>query len=83
MTLSWEVPTERTDGTTLANLAGYKIHYGTTSQSYTNTVSLSNPGLTAYVVDNLPAGTYYFAISAYDSTGIESPLSGQAVATVN
>src|SRR5690606_15761687 len=27
-TLSWVAPTQNTDGTTLTNLAGYRIHYG-------------------------------------------------------
>lgn len=83
VTLSWQVPTERADGTPLTNLAGYNIHYGPASENYTNTIKVSNAGLTAYVVDNLAAGTYYFSISAYDSTGLESALSGEASAVVN
>jgi hypothetical protein len=31
-TLSWTAPTENTDGTTLANLAGYRIRYGTSAR---------------------------------------------------
>lgn len=83
MTLSWQPPTENTDGTALTNLAGYEIYYGTQSQSYTSDVKVTNPGLTTYVVDNLPAGTYYFAIAAYDSTGVVSSLSAEVSATVN
>ena len=77
-TLSWTPPTRNTDGSTLTNLAGYKINYGTSASSLTSTVTLSNPGLSSYVVENLKTGTWYFAIKAYTSTGTESTLSSVA-----
>src|SRR5262249_11574534 len=77
VTLSWDPPTANADGTALVDLKGYKVHYGPTSRSYSKTVEVSNPGLTTYVVDNLPTGTYYFAVTAYNSTGVESSLSGE------
>jgi Fibronectin type III domain len=83
VTLNWTPPTENTDGTPLTNLAGYDIHYGTASGDYTQSVSVSNPGLATYVVDNLDPGTYYFSISAVNSTGAESPLSSEVSMTVN
>jgi hypothetical protein len=73
--LSWTPPTRNTDGTTLTNLAGYRIAYGTNSSSLSQTVTLSNPGLTSYVVDNLSTGTWYFSIRAYTSGGTESATS--------
>jgi hypothetical protein len=78
VTLAWQAPTENTDGSTLTNLQGYKIHYGTKSGTYTQTVTLSNAGLTRYVVENLAPGTYFFAITAVTSAGAESDLSGEA-----
>jgi len=84
VTLGWQAPTQNNDGTPITDLAGYKIHYGTSSTTYTQTVSLQNAGLTRYVVDNLPSGTYYFAITAYNSKGLESSLSGEiSTAVVN
>jgi Fibronectin type III domain len=80
---SWVPPTENSNGTPITNLAGYKIHYGTASQDYTEVVAVSNPSLSRYVLDNLANGTYYFAITAYNSQGIESTLSGEISATVN
>ena len=41
-----------------------------------------NAGLTAYVLENLPAGTTYFAIAAYNSAGVESSLSGIGSKTI-
>jgi len=83
VTLNWTAPTENTDGSPLTNLSGYNIHYGTASGDYTQTVSVSNPGLATYVVDNLTPGTYYFSIGAVNSTGTESPLSPEVSMTVN
>jgi hypothetical protein len=83
ITLGWTPPTQNSDGSPITNLAGYKIHYGTTSSEYSQTIALENAGLTRYVVDNLPSGTYYFAITAYNSQGVESALSGEVATTVN
>jgi hypothetical protein len=83
VTINWSPPTENTDGSPLTDLSGYNIHYGTSSGNYTQTVSVSNPGIATYVVDNLTAGTYYFAVGAVNSQGIESPLSAEVSTTVN
>jgi hypothetical protein len=71
-TLSWTPPTRNTNGTTLTNLAGYRIYYGTSPSTLTRTVTLSNAGLTRYVISDLSAATWYFSIRAYTSTGTES-----------
>jgi len=81
--LNWTAPTANNNGSTLTNLAGYKIHYGTASQDYSQVVALNNPSLNRYVIDSLPSGTYYFAITAYNSKGIESDLSGEVTTTVD
>lgn len=83
ITLGWQPPTQNTDGTPITDLAGYKIHYGTSSSSYEQTVTVQNAGLTRYVVDNLPSGKYYFAITAYNSKGVESALSGEVSTQVD
>lgn len=83
VTFSWVPPTENSNGSPLTNLAGYKIHYGTASQDYTHVVALNNPSLNRYVLDSLPSGTYYFAITAYNSAGVESNLSGEIATTLN
>jgi|SRR5579863_8028666 len=73
--LTWLPPTQNADGSVFTDLLGYAIHYGTTPGVYSHTIRLTNPGLTAFVVENLAAGTYYFAVTAYNSAGIESALS--------
>ncbi|HUA25477.1 MAG TPA: fibronectin type III domain-containing protein [Steroidobacteraceae bacterium] len=82
VTVNWTPPTENTNGSPLTNLAGYNIHYGTSSASLTKTISISNPGIATYVVSNLTPGQYYFAVAAVNSAGTESPLSAQVSATV-
>jgi hypothetical protein len=82
LTLTWTAPEENADGTPLVDLSGYKIRYGTSSGSYNQVVTLNNAGLNRFVVDNLPSGTYYFAITAYNSAGTESQLSGEVSTTL-
>jgi putative Ig domain-containing protein len=83
VTLSWEAPTENADGSSLVDLKGYKVHYGPKSKGYEDVIQVTNPGLTTYVVQNLPAGKYYFAITAYNASGKESSLSGEVSTQVD
>lgn len=75
-TLSWTPPTQNTDGSALVDLAGYRIHYGTSAGALTQVIQLANPGVSSYVLGNLSSGTYYFAVTAYSSSGAESARSG-------
>jgi hypothetical protein len=81
-TLDWTPPTENTDDTTLTNLAGYNIYYGTSATSLTESVKVTNPGLTAYTLTNLSPGTWYFAVTSYSSTGVESARTGTVSTTL-
>jgi hypothetical protein len=80
--LTWVAPTQNTDGSTLSNLAGYRIVYGNSSSALDQTIDVTNPGLTSYVVDDLGAGTWYFAVKAYTSTNAESAISNVASKTI-
>jgi hypothetical protein len=70
--LTWEPPTTNTDGSTLTNLAGYRIVYGASPQQLTQTIQVASAGMSSYVVENLAPGTYYFALRAYTTKGVES-----------
>jgi hypothetical protein len=48
----------------------------------TNTVDITNPATLTYVVGNLQAGTWYFAITAYTTGGIESSMSNVGHKTI-
>jgi putative Ig domain-containing protein len=77
-TLSWTAPTENTDGSTLANLSGYRIRYGTSAGALTQTIVINNASVTTYVVEDLAPATWYFAVTAVNSTGSESAYSNVA-----
>jgi len=77
-TLSWAAPTVNVDGSTLTNLAGYRIRYGTKANQLTQEITISNAGMTTYMVTDLAPATYYFAIQAVNSAGAESTLSSVA-----
>ena len=83
VTLYWQAPTDNTDGSQVTNLSGYKIYYGETPRNYSSTIKVSNPGLTTYVVENLPAGQYYFAMTAYNALGDESDFSAEVSTVVD
>ena len=71
-TLSWTSNSE-------ADLAGYKLYVGTAPGRYTYAGSPVIIGLMgSYTLSGLPIGqTYYFALSAFDSSGNESALSSE------
>ena len=81
-TLSWIAPTERVDNTPLTDLAGFEVHYGQASGNYSNQITINNPGISTYVVENLPPGTWYFAVTAHDSAGQSSDFSNQGNTTI-
>ena len=81
-TLDWTPTTTQTDGSALTNLAGYRIRYGNTAGSYPNLVTLSNPGLSSYVITGLASGTWYFIATAFDSAGIESDSTNAVSKTI-
>ena len=82
VTLAWRAPTARTDGAPLTNLGGYKILYGRMSGIYDYEIVISNPGIVAFVVENLVPGNWFFTMTAYDSQGLESLPSNEVVRTV-
>jgi hypothetical protein len=73
--LSWSAPTQNTDGSALTNLAGYRLHFGSSPASLTQTVSIAGAGTTSYMVSNLSSGNWYFALSAYTASNAESAKS--------
>lgn len=75
VTLEWEPPTRNADDTPLVDLAGYRVYYGNSPSALSQRVQIANAGVAIHVLDNLPAGTYYFAVSAYNRAGLESDRS--------
>src|SRR3990172_8865105 len=73
-TLAWDPNPE-------PDVAGYKVHVGTSPGTYTQTIDVGH--VTTFTVPGLLAGeTYYFALTAYDIFANESGLSGQVSTTI-
>jgi len=74
--ICWEAPTAE-DGTPLTDLAGFKVYWGTASRVYPNVVDV---GMALEYLVELPYGfTYYFAVTAYSTSGDESAYSEEVV----
>ncbi len=75
ITLGWDPSPD-------ANVAGYRVHYGTQRGQYPNVIDVGNK--TVLDILNLVDGTtYYFTITAYSAAGSESAPSDELTHTVN
>jgi hypothetical protein len=81
-TVSWSMPLLNTDGTALTDIAGFRIYYGISPTNLTQSVSVMGAGVATHVVDGLASGTYYFAVAAVNSAGVESEVSNPVFGTV-
>ncbi len=81
-TLDWSGVTQTLADTTLGDLAGYVVYYGTSADNLNQHVKLANPGLTTYVVTNLASGTWYFGIAGYTKNGVEGVVSSVVQKTI-
>jgi hypothetical protein len=81
-TVNWVAPTRNTDGTTLSDLASFKVIYGRSASDLSSTKAVSDPRATSTVLSGLTAGTWYFAVRAVNSAGRESAPSNTATKTI-
>ena len=75
VTLAWDPSFE-------PDVVGYRIHYGMESGRYDWTIEISNVGLTSYVIDDLRAGTYFVAATAFNQSRAQSDYSNEVVKSV-
>jgi hypothetical protein len=76
-TVFWDAPTTNADGSAISDLAGFRIHYGTASNSYTFTRPVNDSTATSAVINDLEEGTYYFSVTAVDLSNNESAYSAE------
>ena len=81
-TVSWTAPTENEDGSTLTDLAGFKLYWGTTPGNYTESVTINNSSVTTYTVEGLAPGTYEFVATSFNDRGAESVRTDPATKTI-
>lgn len=70
VTLAWDANPE-------PDIAGYRLHYGEASGSYTTTADAGNV-VTATVGDLVIGKTYFFVVTAYNTASLESLPSNEA-----
>ena len=75
-TLSWDANSE-------LDLQGYKIYLATVSRGYGAPIATLPMDVTSYTVTGLETGTtYFFVVTAYNSTGAESSFSNEVSKTI-
>lgn len=74
--LSWDAPTEYTDGRRMSDLevVAYRIYRGATASSLARVAEVDARSL-SFVIRDLAAGTHHFAVTAVSGQGLESALS--------
>ena len=84
ISLSWIAPVEREDGTPLAmaEIAGYRVYYGTSKGDYTSEVELKGSSTMEITLENLVSGIYYFVVTTVDEDGRESVNSEEIVRSI-
>jgi len=71
--LAWDANTE-------SDLAGYKVYFGLAPRVYSAPTNVGK--VTSYTVSGLAPGTYYFAVTAYNTAGLESGYSNEVSTTI-
>ncbi len=81
--LSWSAPISNTNGSPIADLAGYRIHYGTSPGVYTGSINVP-ADKTRYAISDfsisvhpIKGATYYISVTAYDYNNNESAYSNE------
>jgi hypothetical protein len=85
LTLSWVAPVARADGAplSLADIDGFRIHYGKSTGNYTDHVNVADGTAQKVTLNNLAVGTYYIVMTTYDINGLESSYSVVVKKTVS
>lgn len=83
--LSWVAPQARADGVSLSlgEISGYKVYYAKTTEASLHSIDLTSVAETSVVIEDLPAGTYGFSVTAIDTGGRESNKSNTISRTIN
>jgi hypothetical protein len=76
--LSWLAPSENVDGSSLTDLAGYRIYFGSSSRTYQDSIVVNDKSATSHEFE-AKSGEYYVSMSAVDTEGNESAFSNEVL----
>lgn len=83
VTLEWNPPTQDANGGPLDDLAGYRVHYRSSSPANGPGATVVEVGeTTRATITGVPAGQWRFGVTARDEAGNESALSNEVQAEV-
>jgi len=72
--LTWSANTD-------PSTTGYKVYSGTASRTYGTPIDVGNQ--TTYTFTSLAPATYYFAVTAYNSAGVQSGFSSEVAKLIS
>jgi hypothetical protein len=81
--LTWVAPTKNEDDTLLTDLGGFTVYYSQTLGNYPNSDPINDPFAVTHTVDNLSPGTWFFVVTARDTSFNESEESNTASKTIS
>lgn len=82
-TLRWTPPTTNTDSSSLTDLRGYTVHYGTSATAMAQSKNITNAGALSDTVTGLAVGTWYFCVRAVNAASVSSECSNTASKTLS
>jgi hypothetical protein len=82
-TVSWTKPTQNSDNSALTNLAGFKVLFGNSASALNQSQAVNSATATSTTIAALGSGTWYFAVRAVNSAGVESDNSSVVSKTVS
>ena len=82
VSLSWVPPLYYTDGSSLSDLQGHNIYMKIGSGNFVKIYTLNTTATATHLVENLSPGTYTFAVTAFNSNGVESSFSQTVTVTL-
>ncbi|TNE83582.1 MAG: fibronectin type III domain-containing protein, partial [Gammaproteobacteria bacterium] len=83
--LSWTAPLTRENGESLSmgEIAGYEVSYGLSPDNLNQNLAIGDASAEQLMIDQLGAGTWYFAIRTLDTDGNRGSLSEVVAKVIN
>jgi hypothetical protein len=81
-TVTWTAPLTNTDGSTLTDLAGYRVSYGRSADNLDQLVEVNNPAVLSQQINDLATGQWFFGVQARNSIGAFSDYSNVVTKTI-